>query len=112
ALQRWFDRFAHELAAARFKKQQLGLRHHAGALRCKLQKLANRFTDGGAARFARHQKWNTGSLETGGESLHLCGFAAPFRSFERDEWDARHQSDSETKRCSCRMRAEWLTNRA
>src|SRR6266571_4839325 len=55
ALERGTDRFAYELASARFEEQQLRLGRHRHTLRRKLQKIANRFAYRSAARFPRNQ---------------------------------------------------------
>ena len=88
--ERGLDYFAHQLAAAGLKKEQLGLRRHAGIVWSKLQKLADAFADRRPARFTGQQTRNTGPMEARSESLGLCGFSASFRSLERDERQSRH----------------------
>src|SRR5262249_9054945 len=88
--ERRLDYLAHELAATSLKKEQLGLGRHAGVVRGKLQKLAYRLADRGAARFASQDVRNTASLKARREPFSLRGFSASSRSFERDERHPRH----------------------
>src|SRR5262249_4254635 len=97
-------RFAHELTAAGLEKKQLGFRRHRGIVRRKLEKLANRFADRCAARFAGNQIRNPRPLKTLSEPLYLRRFSTTFRSFKRDEWQPRHDVDSEIKQLNCRTR--------
>ena len=50
-VQRGPDHLAHQLGAARFKQQQLGLRRHDRALGRELEQFANRFANRSATRF-------------------------------------------------------------
>ena len=60
AIERRLDHFPNELAAARFKKQQLGFRSHGHALGGELEEVPNLFANRGPARFARHEEGNVG----------------------------------------------------
>ena len=52
AIKRGLNNFPNELAAAGFKKEQLGLRCHRHTLRRELQKMANPLADRRSTRFA------------------------------------------------------------
>ena len=102
-LERGPDHFAHELAAAGFEKQQLGLRRHGKTFRRELEEVANLFADRGAAGLARDEHRQAGLFEARREPLDLRRFPATFRAFECDKHAARHQSECETVERSCRI---------
>lgn len=84
------DHFAHELAPARFEKEQLGLRRHGRAFGRELEEVANFFPDRRPARLAREEKAAPGFFETGREPLHLGGFPTALRALEGDEEPGCH----------------------
>src|ERR1044071_1677444 len=82
--------FAHELASARFKKEQLGLGGHIRIMWSKLEQFTDRFSDRCAAGFACKDVRDIASLKVGGQFVGLCRLPASFRSLERDERQPRH----------------------
>jgi hypothetical protein len=110
-VERRLNDFSHQLAAAGFKKEQLGLGRHGHAFWDKLQEMANPFTNRGSARFASHKEGHVGVPQARGQQTHLGGFSATLGAFEGDERQARHVVDFQANRAACRISVARLVSR-
>ena len=93
------DFLTHELAVARFRKEQFSFRRRGMIVFRMLEQMLNAFANRGAAGLPKNYWPEPPFFQTGGEPFHLRRFSAALGTFECDQ---RHGHDFAAKGSHCR----------